>query len=173
MTSRATKWGNVDSIHALKKLDAKVLAFALEISIYQRHRNYFIVDPLASWLVWRTGQKKLLFRLKNQLNVSYDSRYLLSMYVYYGSVQWEVCVFAQRDWWSEIPWVTLQCRQSNERCTLNYSALDTESDLAFIGMCLWGPVLLGMGKQKACILCESKRSWGMSLVERKIQWEKR
>lgn len=32
---------------------------------------------------------------------------------------------------------------------------------------------LERGKQNVCILCESKRSRGMSLVEGKIKWEKR
>lgn len=69
--------------------------------------------------------------------------------------------------------MTLQYRQSNKWCRLNNSALDTESDLAFIGLCLWGLLRLERGKQNVCILCESKRSRGMSLVEGKIKWEKR
>lgn len=85
-------------------------------------------------------------------------------------LQW---VSTHTGWWSEIPWVTSQHRQSNKWCRLNNSAVDTEADLAFIGIRLRNLLLLESGKQNVCILRESKRSWRVSLVDGKIKWGKK
>lgn len=107
--------------------------------------------------------ESLIFRLEviMRTGLCYQSLYLL----WFCAVRGESMSLDR----SEIPWVTLQYRQSSKWCRLN------NSFLAFIGICLWGSSDAEKEQTEwtVCILCESKRSWRMSLLESKIKQEKR